>query len=103
MSTNIYPVAGVVVHGPFSILVMLEVAVACDMRLEAFVKIVRAPTGDQDGDEKEQDSNDGEHGQGPPGGEIVFSPLRVGTVHANELEDKVGEGAEVDKLLCDVG
>lgn len=66
------------------------------MRLEAAIEVGRAHDGVDDGGDDQQDRKDGEGGEFLSGGEVG---LQVGwLVHADQLEEEVAEGSEVDAL-----
>ena len=70
---------------------------AVDMGLEALVEVVGAYACRADGDEKEQDGQNGKRGQRLAGGFVVLLADAIGDVHADELEEEVGQGDKVDE------
>jgi hypothetical protein len=67
-----------------------------DVRLEALVKIVCAHACNNDGENEKENSEDGKGGQRLARGLVVVLAVKVGNVHAHELEQEVGHGDEVD-------
>jgi len=85
-------------HGSLLVLA-LELALT-DVGLEAAVEVVGADAGVDDGEDDEDDGDDGEGGKG-------FTDRHVGEfaqgfVHADELEEEVGQGGEIEHL-CGTG
>lgn len=78
-----------------------------DVRLQAFVEVVCAEACGDDGGDQQEDGDDGEDCKSFPCRKILGNFAHVaGVVHANEFEDEVGHGGEVDDdhdRLADVG
>ena len=70
------------------------------MRLQSLVEVVRAPAGNDDRDDEENDRDDREDGERLASGRVFESAFFFGGVHADEFEDEVGEGHEVDELFA---
>ena len=66
------------------------------MWLQPFVEIVHADAGVDDGQNDEDEGDGGEEGQGPACEKVCFEMSRL--VHADELEQEVRRGREVEKL-----
>lgn len=65
--------------------------------LQALVEVVCADARNDDGHEKQDDGENGKRCQRLPGGLVVFLAIQIRDIHANELEEEVGECNEVDK------
>lgn len=70
---------------------------ARDMRLQPLAEVCRAHACVDDGQDDEDDGENGEGGEGPADGIEDFA-MFAGLVHADELEEKVGEAGEVENL-----
>lgn len=68
------------------------------MRFQAFVEVSCTPASHNDGDNHKSERYDGEDRQCRSGWSVLFLALRVRGVHADELEDEIGEGAKVNNL-----
>jgi hypothetical protein len=68
------------------------------VRLEALVEVVRAPDRVDDGGHQHGHGDDGEDGERAARRQVVLHPRCVGAVHAEEFEEEVGEGTEVEDL-----
>lgn len=68
-----------------------------NMWLQALVEVVCADARNDDGHEKQDDGENGKRCQRLPGGLVVFLAIQIRNIHANELEEEVGERNEVDK------
>lgn len=66
------------------------------MGLEALVEVVCAHTGRNDGEDEQQDGENGKGRERLAGGLVIFLASGVGNVHADELEQEVAHGDEVD-------
>lgn len=64
--------------------------------LQALVEVVRADARNDDGHEKQDDGENGKCCQRLPGGLVIFLAIQIRNIHANELEEEVGERNEVD-------
>jgi len=63
--------------------------------LEPLAVVQRAAYGDDDGDDEQDDGHDGKDGERLARGLVVLGARRA--VHAHQLEEEVGEGADVDE------
>ena len=78
------------------LIIVTAPALAIDVRLQALVEVVSAHASNDDGDNEQQDGEDGEAGERLAGGHVVLEASRARDVHADELEQEVGQGDEVD-------
>jgi hypothetical protein len=67
------------------------------VRLQALVEVVCAHARHDNGEEQQQDRQNGEYRQRLARGLVLFLAARARNVHADELEEEVGEGDEVDE------
>ena len=67
-----------------------------DMGLESLVEVVRAYACDHDGKNEQENGEHSKGGQRLARRLVVFLAIQVGNVHADELEQEVGHGNEVD-------
>ena len=67
-----------------------------DVWLEALVEVVRAHARDDNGEQQQQDRQNRKHRQRLARGLVLLLAVDAGDVHADELEEEVGEGDEVD-------
>lgn len=66
------------------------------MGLEALVEVVCAYTSDNNGKEKEKNGEDSKSSQRLARWPILGLTVKIGNVHANELEQEVAEGNEIE-------
>ena len=86
-------------HPTMQLLVLALDLPARDKRLQPAVEICHACTCIDDGQDNQDDGDDGKAGQGMADGiERVVAGGVLGLVHADEFEEEVGEGAEVEEL-----
>lgn len=71
------------------------------MGLQSLVEVVCADARNDNGHEKQDNRQNGKRGQRLAGGLVVFLSVQVRNVHADELEQEIGERDEVDNDATD--
>ena len=64
--------------------------------LQALVEVMCADARNDNGHKKQDDGENGKGCQRLPGGLVVFLAIKVRNIHANKLEEEVGERNKVD-------
>ena len=71
------------------------------MRLQSLVEVVCADARNDDSHEEQDDCQNGKRGQRLPGRLVVFLAIKVRDIHADKLEEEVGQRNEVDDNTTD--
>jgi hypothetical protein len=99
-SINLHSLAGrrSAYRGHFRVVCLAVIldGLVVDMRFEALVEVVCAHARDNDGHDEKENGEHGESGQRLARRLVVNLAVEIGNVHADELEQKVGHGDEVD-------